>query len=84
MAATIDEKTMDARLEELLAAVKKNSRLVLNERIGKIVEVLFETENYGRSSENFAVRVKAGGEPGTVARVLVSGAEKNTLHGKIQ
>lgn len=84
MAATIDEKTMDARLEELLAAVKENSRLVLNERIGKIVEVLFETENYGRSSENFAVRVKAGGEPGTVARVLVSGAEKNTLHGKIQ
>ena len=84
MAATIDDKELEARLGELLAAVKENSRLVLNERIGKIVEVLFETENYGRSSENFAVRVKAGGIPGSLRKVLVTGAEKNTLNGNIQ
>ncbi|OGR81645.1 MAG: hypothetical protein A2X32_03745 [Elusimicrobia bacterium GWC2_64_44] len=84
MAATISETVMEARLEKLLVAVKENSRLVLNERIGKIEEVLFETETYGRASGNFAVRVKAGGTPGEMAAVLVSGAEKNTLNGKLQ
>jgi len=84
MAADISEKEMEARLEELLSAVKENSRLVLNGRIGKIVEVLFETENYGRSSENFAVRVKAGGAPGSLSKVLVESAEKNTLNGNTQ
>ena len=84
MAATISETVLEARLEKLLAAVKENSRLVLNDRIGKIEEVLFETETYGRASGNFAVRVKAGGTPGEMAAVLVSGAEKNTLNGKLQ
>jgi tRNA-2-methylthio-N6-dimethylallyladenosine synthase len=83
MAATISDSALEARLEKLLAAVKENSRLVLNERIGKIEEVLFEAENYGRASGNFAVRVKAGGVPGSVAEVLVSAAEKNTLNGKV-
>ncbi|MGD9643571.1 MAG: tRNA (N6-isopentenyl adenosine(37)-C2)-methylthiotransferase MiaB [Elusimicrobiales bacterium] len=83
MATDIGEAEMEARLEKLLAAVKENSRLVLNERIGKIVEVLFETENYGRSSENFAVRVKAGGTPGKTASVQITGAAKNTLNGKL-
>jgi tRNA-2-methylthio-N6-dimethylallyladenosine synthase len=84
MAADIPEKEVEKRLERLLAAVKENSLLVLNERIGKIEEVLFETENYGRASGNFAVRVKAGGAPGRMEQVLVAGAEKNTLNGKIQ
>jgi tRNA-2-methylthio-N6-dimethylallyladenosine synthase len=84
MAADIPEKEVEERLERLLAAVKENSLLVLNERIGKIEEVLFETENYGRASGNFAVRVKAGGAPGRMEQVLVAGAEKNTLNGKIQ
>ena len=70
-------------LGELLAAVKKNSRLVLNQRIGKIEEVLFETATYGRTSGNFALRVKAGGAPGSIKQVSVTGAEKNTLHGKV-
>jgi tRNA-2-methylthio-N6-dimethylallyladenosine synthase len=83
MAASLGEAEMEARLQELLAAVKTNSRVILNERIGKIEEVLFETETYGRASGNFAVRVKAGGVPGRVAEVLVSGADKNTLNGKI-
>lgn len=83
MAADISDLEMKARLEELLAAVKKNSRVILNERIGKIEEVLFESETYGRASGNFAVRVKAGGEPGTVKRVLVAGTDKNTLNGKV-
>ncbi|MCX5792127.1 MAG: MiaB/RimO family radical SAM methylthiotransferase [Elusimicrobia bacterium] len=83
MAATISGTVMKARLEKLLAAVKKNSSLVLNERIGKIEEVLFETETYGRTSGNFSLRVKAGGTPGKMAEVLVTGAEKNTLNGKV-
>ncbi len=83
MAATIGGEEMEARLEKLLAVVKTNSRVVLNERIGKIEVVLFETETYGRASGNFAVRVKAGGTPGKMEEVLVAGAEKNTLHGKI-
>ncbi|MDD5208928.1 MAG: tRNA (N6-isopentenyl adenosine(37)-C2)-methylthiotransferase MiaB [Elusimicrobiales bacterium] len=83
MAATISEAEMEARLEKLLAAVKTNSRVILNERIGKIEEVLFETETYGRASGNFAVRVKAGGTPGKMAEVLVEKADKNTLNGKL-
>ncbi len=83
MAATMSEPDIEARLEILLAAVKTNSRLVLNERIGKIEEVLFETETYGRASGNFAVRVKARGTPGKMAEVLVAGADKNTLNGKV-
>jgi len=83
MAATLSEPGIEARLEKLLEAVKINSRVILNERIGKIEEVLFETETYGRASGNFAVRVKAGGEPGKVARVLATGAEKNSLMGKV-
>jgi len=82
MAATISETEMEARLKILLETVKNNSRVILNERIGKIEEVLFETETYGRASGNFAVRVKAGGTPGKIAEVLVTGAEKNTLSGK--
>ena len=83
MASTLSEAAIEARLEKLLAAVKENSRLVLNERIGKIEAVLFETETYGRASGNFAVRVKAGGIPGQLQRVQVDGAEKNTLNGKL-
>ncbi len=83
MAATISGLEMETRLGKLLEAVKNNSRVILNERIGKIEEVLFETETYGRASGNFAVRVKAGGKPGKLAEVLVDGAEKNTLNGEI-
>jgi len=83
MAATISGPVMQARLEKVLAAVKTNSRVILNERIGKIEEVLFETENYGRASGNFACRVKAGGTPGRLLNVLVAGADKNTLNGKV-
>ena len=83
MAATLTEAAIEARLERLLAAVKENSRVILNKRIGKIEEVLFETETYGRTSGNFALRVKAGGTPGKIAAVLVAGAEKNTLNGKV-
>ena len=83
MKADISGAETEARLERLLAAVKKNSRVVLEERIGKIEEVLFETDTYGRSSANFAVRVEAGGTPGKLSGVLVAGAEKNTLYGKL-
>ena len=83
MASTLSGPAIEARLEKLLAAVKENSRLVLNERIGKIEEVLFETETYGRASGNFAVRVKAGGSPGQLQEVQIDGAEKNTLNGKL-
>jgi tRNA-2-methylthio-N6-dimethylallyladenosine synthase len=83
MKSTITEAVMEARLEKLLTAVKKNSHVILNKRIGKIEEVLFETDMYGRSSANFAVRVKAGGIPGKISGVLVAGAERNTLNGKV-
>jgi len=83
MAATLGKAGLEARLEKLLAAVRTNSRVILNKRIGKIEEVLFETATYGRTSGNFALRVKAGGAPGRVARVAVGGAEKNTLNGKV-
>jgi tRNA-2-methylthio-N6-dimethylallyladenosine synthase len=83
MASHLDEKALEARLERLLAAVKRNSRLVLQERIGKIEEVLFEDASFGRTSGNFGCRVKAGGAPGMLARVLIEGSDKNVLNGKV-
>jgi tRNA-2-methylthio-N6-dimethylallyladenosine synthase len=83
MTATLTEPEIESRLETLLAAVKKNSRVILNERIGKIEEVLFETETYGRTSGNFSARVKTAGTPGKIAELLVTGADKNTLNGKV-
>ena len=83
MASSLGGEEMEERLARLLEEVKKVSRLVLDERIGKIEEVLFETADYGRTSGNFSLRVKSGGVPGKTARVLVTGAEKNTLNGKV-
>ncbi|MBI5743538.1 MAG: tRNA (N6-isopentenyl adenosine(37)-C2)-methylthiotransferase MiaB [Elusimicrobia bacterium] len=83
MKADIPEAELEKRLERLLAAVKTNSLLVLKERIGKIEEVLFETETYGRASGNFAVRVKTAAAPGRLEKVLIASAEKNTLNGKL-
>ncbi|OGR45535.1 MAG: tRNA (N6-isopentenyl adenosine(37)-C2)-methylthiotransferase MiaB [Elusimicrobia bacterium GWA2_61_42] len=83
MVSHLDEPAMEARLERLLSAVKKNSRVILNERIGKIEEVLFETDTYGRTSGNFGCRVKTGGAPGRMAQVFIEGAERNTLNGKV-
>jgi len=83
MVSHLDEPAMEARLEKLLSAVKKNSRVILQERIGKIEEVLFEAKDYGRTSGNFGCRVKAGGAPGTMARTLIEGADKNILSGKV-
>jgi tRNA-2-methylthio-N6-dimethylallyladenosine synthase len=81
MATDISEKEMDGRLGRLLEAVKETGRLALEKRIGKIEDVLFETDSYGRTSGNFALRVKAGGRPGEMLKASVTAAAKNTLHG---
>ncbi len=83
MVSGLDKAAMEERLEKLLSAVKRNSRVILNKRIGKIEDVLFETADYGRTSGNFGCRVKEGGAAGRITRVLIEGAERNNLSGKV-
>ena len=83
MAADIPEKITESRLGRLLKAVKKNSRVILRERIGKIEEVMFETPDFGRSSSNMAVRINGETRPGSIKKVEILSAERNTLHGKV-
>lgn len=83
MAADISDKIMESRLDILLKAVKKNSRVILRERIGKIEEVMFETPDFGRSSSNMAVRINSETAPGSIRKVEILSAERNTLHGKV-
>ena len=80
----LDEPEMEERLERLLAEVKKNSSDILNKRIGRIEEVLLETEDRGRTSANFVVRLdrKTGGA-GSLVRAEITGVSKNTLKGRL-
>ena len=83
MAADIPENITESRLDRLLKAVKEKSHILLNERIAKIEEVLFEASDFGRSSSNFAVRPDIPCEPGSIKKVKIVSAEKNTLYGKV-
>jgi tRNA-2-methylthio-N6-dimethylallyladenosine synthase len=85
LAPEIDETEMEARLERLLEEVKKNSRDILNKRIGRIEEVLLESADCGRTSANFVARhegeeVRA---PGALVRMEVTGVHRNTLRGRL-
>jgi len=83
MAPDISREEMEDRLAELLEAVKKNSSLVLHQRIGKIEEVLFETENRGRTSTDFTVKVAETVSSGTLRQAEITDSDKNTLIGKV-
>ncbi|MCX5784122.1 MAG: tRNA (N6-isopentenyl adenosine(37)-C2)-methylthiotransferase MiaB [Elusimicrobia bacterium] len=83
MKTQISEPLMEARLERLLSAVKENSRDILKKRIGKIEEVLFETETSGRTSTNFTCFTDRAGSPGETLRVEITGTDKNILNGKV-
>jgi len=83
MKTQISEHLMKARLERLLSAVKINSRDILRKRIGKMEEVLLETETAGRTSSNFTCFTDRAGSPGEILKVKITGAEKNILNGKV-
>jgi len=83
MKTQISTPLMKARLERLLSAVKINSRDILRKRIGKMEEVLLETETSGRTSNNFTCFTDRSGSPGEILKVKITGAEKNILNGKV-
>ena len=85
LAPDIPEPEMEERLERLLAEVKKNSSDILNKRIGRIEEVLLESEDLGRTSANFVVRLDraAGLRPSSLVRAEITGVSKNTLKGRL-
>ncbi|HAH30805.1 MAG TPA: tRNA (N6-isopentenyl adenosine(37)-C2)-methylthiotransferase MiaB [Elusimicrobia bacterium] len=83
MKTQISEQLMEARLERLLSAVKENSRDILIKRIGRIEEVLLETETSGRTSTNFTCFTDRAGKPGETLKVAVTGTDKNILNGKV-
>ncbi len=79
----IPEKEKEERLNLLLETVKQASKRIFNSRIGKIEDVLLETENYGRSSANFKVRIDKHVAPGEMIKVGIEGVSKNILLGKV-
>ncbi len=85
LAPDLGEAEMEERLGRLLAEVKKNSSDILNKRIGRIEEVLLETEDSGRTSANFIVRLdrKTGLKPGSLIQAEITGVSKNTLKGRL-
>ena len=85
LAPDLDEPALNARLERLLAEVKKNSGDILNKRIGRIEEVLLETESSGRTSANFIVKLESGAglKPGALIKAEITGVSKNTLKGRL-
>ena len=60
---------------------------ILDKRIGRIEEVLLESEEHGRTSANFIARFDrtATGlrRAGSLVRVEITGVQKNTLRGRL-
>jgi len=84
LAPDLAEKEIEERLERLLCEVKKNSRDILNSRIGKMEEVLLESADSGRTSSDFKVKLDAaaGLKAGGLVRAEIYGADKNVLKGR--
>ena len=84
-APDLSEKEIEDRLERLIGAVKENSRDILNSRIGRMEEVLLETEDFGKTSADFGVKLdaKTKFKAGELVRAEIYGAQKNTLKGRL-
>ncbi len=81
--STLSRQGIEKRLNLLLGRVKEISKRNFHARIGKIEEVLFETENSGRSSANFKVKTEDKQKPGEILMAEIREINKNILYGRV-
>lgn len=75
----LPEKTLEQRLDVLLNKVKGLAELAYTQHIGQPVEVLMESANKGRTSDNFWVQTQKSYPIGSVLHSSVQAAEGTLL-----
>ena len=73
------ENILEERLDILLNKVRGLSDAAYQKQVGSIQEVLMETENKGRSSENFWVKTKKKYPVGSLVRTEIERADGTLL-----
>ncbi len=74
-----DEKTLEQRLDILLNKVKGLAEAAYKQQVGKSVQILMETENKGRTSDNFWVQTKNSYPIGSMIQSDVMAADDTLL-----
>ncbi|GAB4030449.1 MAG: tRNA (N6-isopentenyl adenosine(37)-C2)-methylthiotransferase MiaB [Elusimicrobiota bacterium] len=81
----VDEKEAAKRLARLLEVIKKGSKEIFQERIGKTEEVLLEKEGFGKTSTGFncAIIDSKKTSHGSAVKVKIERAAGSILYGKV-
>ena len=75
----LDEKILEQRLDILLNKVKGLAQAAYQSQVGRTVQVLMESENKGRTSENFWVQTQKSYPVGAVLQTQVISATDTLL-----
>lgn len=75
----IDGEIKDIRSDKLLELSSKNEEKFASQYIGKSIEVLFETEEEGHTTNYIEVHAKNQKVPNTISEVAVIGVENDVL-----
>ena len=79
MEGELPKQELAHRLDLLLGSIRSCAKKQLSAFAGRTVEVLMETENTGRISENFWVGLRDSAAPGDFIKAKVIGATDRTL-----
>ncbi|HUT86104.1 MAG TPA: tRNA (N6-isopentenyl adenosine(37)-C2)-methylthiotransferase MiaB [Elusimicrobiales bacterium] len=82
----ITQLVIERRLKKLLETVKKTSSEQFLKQIGTVQQVLMESDNRGRTSSNYRVKIDSkkvnkNHRPGSILKVKIRGRFKHTLIG---
>ena len=75
----LDKKVLEERLDILLNRVRGLSDAAYQTQVGTVKEVLLESENKGRSSENFWVKTHKSYPVGSIVRTEIEKADGTLL-----
>ena len=75
----LDKKVLEERLDILLNRVRGLSDAAYQTQVGTVKEVLLESENKGRSSENFLVKTHKSYPVGSIVRTEIEKADGTLL-----
>ena len=75
----LPENVLEERLDILLNKVRGLSDAAYQKQVGSVQEVLMETEDKGRSSENFWVKTKQKHPVGSLLRTTIERADGTLL-----
>ena len=75
----LDKKVLEERLDILLNRVRGLSDAAYQTQVGTVQEVLLESENKGRSSENFWVKTHKSDPVGSIVRTEIEKADGTLL-----